>query len=115
VSLKKRKILYASLALGACVVWVPLAFAGIALLVGAIGLMSIGALFRAIAALPVIDKSQRWYFSAAIGIGIVLMSGFILLRMLRLEPNQLGLPDVSGTLLMLVAMAVLKEINAKHN
>lgn len=46
MSLRMRKILYVSLTLIACVVWLPLAFAGIAILVGAVGLLSIGALGR---------------------------------------------------------------------
>lgn len=111
MSLKLRKVLYASLALAGCVVWVPLAFAGIALLVGAVGLVSIGALLRAIIALPITDKFRRRYFSAAIGIGIALMGGLFLLAVFDSRPRALMVPLVSGVLLVGVGVAVLAEIN----
>jgi hypothetical protein len=114
MSLKMRKVLYASLTLIACVVWLPLAFAGIALLVGAIGLLSIGALLRAIIALPITDKFRRRYFSATIGIGIALMVGFLLVAVFDSEPRALLLPVVSGILLVGVGIAVLAEINVRR-
>lgn len=114
MSLRMRKILYVSLTLLACVVWLPLAFAGIALIVGTVGLLSIGALLRAIIALPITDRFRQRYFSAAIGIGILLMGSFVLLAVSDPEPRALLLPAVSGVLLVGVGLAVLVEINAKR-
>jgi hypothetical protein len=114
MSLKMRKILYASLTLVGCVVWLPLAFAGIALVVGAVGLLSIGALFRAIVALPITDRFRQRYFSAAIGIGIAVMVCFVVLAVFDPQPRALLLPVASGILLVAVGVAVLAEIHAKR-
>lgn len=114
MSLRVRKAIYLTLALVACVVWVPLSLVGIAFFVGAVGLLSIGALFRCILALPVTSSSSRWYFSVAISVGIVLMCYFTLYPFFSGEPRSSLLPVVSGLVLVVVGVAVLTEMYAKH-
>lgn len=114
MSLRARKAVYLMLALAACVVWLPLAFAGIAFIVGAVGLLSIGALLRCIFALPVTSRFSRRYFSAAISVGIALMCSFILFPIFGGEARTSALPVVSGLTLVAVGVAVLTEMYAKH-
>lgn len=112
--LRTRKAIYLTLTLAACVVWLPLAFVGIAFIVGAVGLLSIGALLRCIFALPVTSIFSRRYFSAAISVGIVLMCCFVLFPFFSGELRTSLLPAVSGLALVAVGVAVLTEMYAKH-
>lgn len=112
--LRSRKMIYLALATIGSVVWIPLAFAGIALVIGAFGLLSIGALFRCIFALPVTSKFSRRYFSVAISPGIILMFGFVLLPAVSRETPASALLVLSGLVLVVVGFAVLVEMHTKH-
>lgn len=96
MALRSREIIYLTLAVAASVVWVPIAFSGIVFVVGILGLLSIGALFRCICALPVTSNFGRKYFSVAISAGIVLMCGFVLLPAFSGEQRISPLSVLSG-------------------
>lgn len=114
MELRSRKVLYLALAIVGSLVWIPLAFAGIALVVGIFGLLSIGALFRCIVALPVTTRFSRRYFSVVISIGIVLMLGMVLPPAFGNEDQASTLQLVSGLMLVVAGFAVLVEMHARR-
>jgi hypothetical protein len=115
MTLRSRKTIYLALTAAACVVWIPVTLAGMVFAVGILGLLSIGALFRCIFALPVTRNSSRKYFSVAIAAGIALMCGFVLLPAFSSDQGAPLLPVLSGLVLTAVGLAVLVEMHAKRN
>lgn len=69
-----RRLIYAILAIPACIVWFPIAAFGVLAGVGWLGLLAIGSLLRCIYALPA-HPLNRFIHSAFILIGMFLMAG----------------------------------------
>ena len=112
IPLRIRKVLYLCVAVPACAFWIPVSILGIAILVGIVGLLSIGSLLRCIGALPVTSRFARNYHTAAISVGLLLMSGFIALSIVE-KASYISL-IVSGVALLVVGAAVLVELHAQN-
>jgi hypothetical protein len=106
-SLRIRKRIYYCLAVPCCVFWIPLSLLGVIMIAGIFGLLSIGALLRCIAALPVTDRIARYYYSAAIAVGMLLMAAFIAKA---IADDVYLYSAVAGVGLMAVGAMVLAEL-----
>lgn len=91
-----------------CLYWVPVCLVTLIFGFGLVGLVALTALLLCIANLPVINIFARLCYAFFILIGMWLM-GMVLLMIIK-EPSDDWLSFVTGSVLMLVALAVLVEL-----
>lgn len=108
-SLRIRRLIYAALAIPACIVWLPIAAFGVLVGVGWFGLLAIGSLLRCIYAIPA-HPLNRFIQSTFILIGMLLMAGWF--RVSPADRNH-GMAFWSGALLVGLGAAMLAEMHAR--
>jgi hypothetical protein len=106
-----RKLIYMTLALTGCIVWLPLSIVAIlAVGVGLFGVITLSALLLGIFVLPV-ARRVRSFYSIPIGMGVFTMGNCLAIGLAAREQLDLPMyPFVTGALLFLVGIAVLVEM-----
>jgi hypothetical protein len=114
-TLRARKVIYTVLVIGAGAVWLPYIVLRFVVGIGALGLLCVLSLLRCIWVLPVESRFSRGFYSVAITLGIIMMSGCLVFLAVWVEPLTIGpwALLVSGALLLTIGSIVLLEVHAR--